>query len=144
MRPSGIEFRSKGVDVSRIPPDHEDILGKRSFAHIATVGPKGEPQSSPVWVDWDGTYVKFSQTTSRQKYRNLQREPRIALSVLDPDQPYRYVEVRGRIARIEEDQDNAFINRMAKKYIDEDVYPWSQPGEERIVVYVEPEHATAM
>ncbi|GAA0510233.1 putative pyridoxamine 5'-phosphate oxidase [Saccharopolyspora subtropica] len=128
--------------MSVIPQEREDILTKRSFGHVATIGPHGEPQSSPVWIDWDGRYLKFSQTKARQKYRNLRREPRIAISVHDPDQPYRYVEVRGRVTRIEDDPDNAFINKMAKKYLDEDVYPWTQPGEERVVVYVEPEHTT--
>lgn len=130
--------------MSVIPQDLEELLAKRSFAHIATIGPHGEPQSSPVWIDWDGTYLKFSQTTTRQKYRNLKREPRIAVSMHDPDMPYRYLEVRGKVARVEDDGDKAFINKMAKKYIDEDVYPWSQPGEERIVIYVEPEHITKM
>ncbi|GAA2791695.1 PPOX class F420-dependent oxidoreductase [Saccharopolyspora taberi] len=128
--------------MSAIPQDREDILNKRAFAHVATIGPHGEPQSSPVWIGWDGTHLKFSQTKTRQKYRNLQREPRIAISVHDPDQPYRYVEVRGRVARVEDDEGNAFINSMAKKYLDEDVYPWDQPGDERIIVYVEPEHTT--
>ncbi|MGW5647614.1 PPOX class F420-dependent oxidoreductase [Saccharopolyspora sp. NPDC003752] len=128
--------------MSAIPQDREEILNKRAFAHVATIGPHGEPQSSPVWIDWDGRYLKFSQTKTRQKYRNLKREPRIAISVHDPDQPYRYVEVRGKVAKIEDDQDRAFINKMAKKYLDEDEYPWPQPGEERVVVYVEPEHST--
>jgi PPOX class probable F420-dependent enzyme len=127
-----------------IPQDREDILTKRAFAHVATIGPNGEPQSTPVWIDWDGQYVKFSQTTARQKYRNLKRDPRIALSVHDPDEPYRYVEVRGKIVQIEEDKDNAFINKLAKKYIGQDVYPWGQPGEERLVLYVEPQHTTKM
>ncbi|MFI0468434.1 PPOX class F420-dependent oxidoreductase [Saccharopolyspora sp. 5N102] len=128
--------------MSAIPQDREEILNKRAFAHVATIGPHGEPQSSPVWIDWDGRYLKFSQTKTRQKYRNLKREPRIAISVHDPDQPYRYVEVRGKVAKIEDDPDRAFINKLAKKYLDEDEYPWPRPGEERVIVYVEPEHST--
>lgn len=128
--------------MSAIPQDREDILNKRAFGHVATIGPHGEPQSNPVWIDWDGQYLKFSQTKARQKYRNLKREPRISVSVHDPDEPYRYVEVRGKVAKIEDDPDNTFINKMAKKYLDENEYPWSQPGEQRVVVYVEPEHST--
>ncbi|MDA3645776.1 PPOX class F420-dependent oxidoreductase [Saccharopolyspora indica] len=128
--------------MSGIPQDREDILSKRAFGHVATIGPNGEPQSSPVWIDWDGRYLKFSQTKTRQKYRNLKREPRISVSVHDPDQPYRYVEVRGRVAKVEDDQDNRFIDKMAKKYLDEDRYPWPKPGDERVIVYVEPEHTT--
>lgn len=130
--------------MAAISKDLEDILNKRSFAHIATIGPKGEPQSNPVWVDWDGQYLKFSQTTTRQKYRNLKREPRIAVSALDPEQPYRYLEVRGKVVRVDDDSDNTFINRMAKKYMDADEYPYHQPGDHRVVLYVEPEHTTSM
>ncbi|MBA8827362.1 hypothetical protein FHX42_004758 [Saccharopolyspora lacisalsi] len=130
--------------MATIPQDYEDILTKRAFAHIATIGPNGEPQSNPVWVDWDGRYLKFSQTTTRQKYRNLRREPRIAVSALDPEQPYRYLEVRGRVVNVEDDQDNAFIDRMAKKYMDADEYPYHQPGDHRVILYVEPEHTTSM
>ncbi|MGI8309568.1 PPOX class F420-dependent oxidoreductase [Saccharopolyspora hattusasensis] len=128
--------------MSAIPQDRQDILNKRAFGHVATIGPHGEPQSSPVWIDWDGQYLKFSQTKTRQKYRNLKREPRISVSVHDPDEPYRYVEVRGKVTKIEDDPGNAFLNKMAKKYLDENEYPWPQPGEERVVVYVEPEHST--
>ncbi|RCW40207.1 hypothetical protein DFQ14_11288 [Halopolyspora algeriensis] len=130
--------------MSVIPQELEDILTKRSFGHVATIGPQGEPQSNPVWIDWDGEHLKFSQTTTRQKYRNLQREPRISVSVHDPEQPYRYLEVRGRVARIEDDPDNAFINRMAKKYMDADEYPYHQPGDHRVIVHVQPEHTTRM
>ncbi|GAA4611753.1 PPOX class F420-dependent oxidoreductase [Saccharopolyspora hordei] len=128
--------------MSVIPQDREEILRKRAFGHVATIGPKGEPQCNPVWIDWDGRYLKFSQTKTRQKYRNLQREPRLSVSVHDPDEPHRYLEVRGRVAKIEEDQDNRFINQMSQKYLGEAEYPWPQPGEERVVVFVEPEHVT--
>lgn len=130
--------------MSVLPEDREGILTKRSFAHIATIGPNGEPQSSPVWIDWDGEFVKFSQTKTRQKYRNLQRDNRIALSVHDPDGPQRYLEVRGRVERVEDDADNAFIDSMAQKYIGEPKYTWDPPGEERVVLYVRPEHTTKM
>lgn len=100
-----------------VPQDGEAILKKRSSAHIATIGPNGEPQSSPVWVDWDGQYVKISLTTTRQKYRNMQREPRAALSAHDPDRMHNYIEVRGTAVRIEYDRDNTFYNQLAKKYL---------------------------
>lgn len=123
----------EGTDMSAIPQDREDILGKRSIAHVATIGPSGEPQSNPVWIDWDGQYVKFSQTTTRQKVRNLRREPRIALSVHDPDEPHCYLEVRGKVVRVENDEGYAFINKMAQKYTNVNEYP-AQPGEERIIL----------
>lgn len=131
-----------GREMTVVPKDREEILTKRAFGHVATLGPDGEPQSNPVWIDWDGEFLKFSQTTDRQKYRNLRRDSRVAVSVHDPDEPYRYVELRGRVDRIEDDPDHTFIDKLAKKYIDQDEYPWSKPGEHRVVVFVRPDHAT--
>jgi len=126
---------------SAVPTSHADILSKNGFAHVATVGPDGAPHSSPVWYDWDGSSLMFSQTTGRQKYKNLMRDGRVALSVTDPENPYRYIEIRGPVA-FEDDGDGAFINKMAKKYLNEDVYPWPQPGDVRVVVRVTPQHTT--
>ncbi len=127
-----------------IPQEYEDLLHTTALAHIATIGPHGEPQSTPVWFDYDGINVRFSQTKNRQKYRNLLRDPRIALSIVDPTNPYRNLEVRGKVARIDEDPDLRFINSMAKKYLGLDTYPWHQPGDERVIVIVQPEHTTHM
>lgn len=125
-----------------VPEDREDILRKVAFAHVATIGPSGEPQVNPVWFDWDGELLRFSQTTTRQKYRNLQRDSHIAVSIQDPDNPYRYIELRGELENAEDDEGNAFLNRMAKKYIDQDTYPWAAPGEHRLVLAVRPRHTT--
>jgi PPOX class probable F420-dependent enzyme len=127
-----------------IPESHADILDKRSFASVATIGPNGEPQNNPVWFGWDGSHVRFSQTTTRQKYRNTRADRRVALSILDPDDPYRYLEIRGVVADVEDDPDLAFINSMALKYLGLDRYPWHQPGDERIVIVVEPTRTTTM
>ena len=129
---------------SVIPASHADLLEKPVLAHVATIGPDGEPQNNPVWFGVDNGKILFSQTTVRQKYRNVQREPRVALSIVDPENPFRYLEIRGVVERIDPDPDKAFINSMAKKYMGEDIYPWSQPGEERVVIVVRPEHTTTM
>jgi PPOX class probable F420-dependent enzyme len=97
-----------------------------------------------VWFDWDGEHVMFSQTKTRQKYRNLQRDPRIALSIVDPENPFRYLEIRGEVTRIEEDPNIDFISSMAKKYLGVDRYPNHQLGDERIIVFVRPEHTSQM
>ncbi len=122
-----------------IPTEFHDLLESNALANIATVGPKGEPQNSPVWFDWDGTHILFSQRKGRQKLQNLQREPRIAVSIVDPADPYRYLEVRGKVVRIDEDPESKFINKMTKKYINQDTYPYGQPGDERVVIVIEPE-----
>lgn len=128
--------------MTTIPEERADILDKLGFAHVATIGPDGAPQSNPVWFDWDGTYLRFSQTTRTQKYRNVRRDDRIAVSIHDPDDPYRYLELRGRVERIDDDADYAFINRMSKKYFGQDPYPGLQPGEDRVIVVLRPEHTT--
>jgi len=129
--------------VSIIPEEYLDLLQSTTVITVATIGPKGEPQNNPVWFGWDGSHVLFSVTKSRQKYRNLVREPRVALSIFDPTNPSRYLEIRG-VARIEEDTDHRFVNSMAKKYLNQDVFPWGQAGDERVIIIVEPQHITRM
>jgi PPOX class probable F420-dependent enzyme len=121
-----------------------DLLDSTALAHVATVGPNGEPQVNPVWFGWDGSHLRFSQTTTRQKYKNVQRDPRVALSIVDPENPYRYLEIRGKVVAVEPDPERAFIDSMAKKYLGQDRYPWHRPGDERIVIVVEPERTTSM
>lgn len=127
-----------------IPDTYKDLLHTTALLHVATIGPKGEPQNNPVWFDWDGQHILFSQTKTRQKYHNVQRDPRVALSIVDPQNPYRYLEIRGKVVRIDEDPDKAFINKLAKKYLGVDEYPYNQPGDERVIIVVEPEHTTHM
>jgi PPOX class probable F420-dependent enzyme len=127
-----------------IPEPHADILDQKVLAHVATIGPDGEPQNNPVRFDHQDGNIRFSQTTTRQKMRNLERDPRVAISIVDENNPYRYLEIRGTVERVDPDLDYAFINSMAKKYLGQDVYPWTQPGDERVVVIVRPEHTTQM
>jgi PPOX class probable F420-dependent enzyme len=127
-----------------IPASHIELLSSTALANVATIGPDGAPQNNPVWFDWDGTYVLFSQTTGRQKYRNVRSNPSVALSIVDPDNPYRYLEIRGTVDEIVDDEHNAFIDSMATKYIDQPQYPWHQPGDHRVVVKVTPLATTQM
>ena len=128
---------------TNIPEGYEDLLRSTAVAHVATIGPKGEPQVNPVWFDWDGEQL-FLPVGTRQKHKNLGREPRIALSIVDPENHLRYIEIRGEVVRVEEDPNIDFISSMAKKYLGVDRYPNHQPGDERIVLYVEPRHTTQM
>jgi PPOX class probable F420-dependent enzyme len=129
-----------------IPETHADLVAwdTKSFAHVATIGPDGEPHSSPVWFEWDGEHIRFSLTMTRQKHRNLQRDKRIAMSISDPEDPYRYIEIRGELVEIEPDPNIDFISRMAKKYIDRDRYPWHKEGDERIVMNIRPTKISGM
>ena len=127
-----------------VPESHIDILSTKALANVATIGPDGAPQNNPVWFDWDGTHVLFSQTTGRQKYRNVQANPLVALSIVDVENPYRYLEIRGSVDEIIDDENNAFIDSMANKYIDQPQYPWHQPGDHRVIVKVSPLSTTQM
>jgi PPOX class probable F420-dependent enzyme len=121
-----------------------DLFDKKAFAHLATLMPDGTPQVTPVWCDYDGTYVLFNSAKGRQKDKNIRRNPAVALSLQDPDNPYRYLEVRGRVAEITEEGADQHIDKLAKKYLGVEKYPGRQPGEVRVIYKVKPEHTTHM
>jgi PPOX class probable F420-dependent enzyme len=127
-----------------IPNSHLDLFNKKAFAHLATVMPDGKPQVTPIWVDYDGRNVVFNTAEGRQKDKNLQRDARVAMSILDPDNPYRYLEVRGRIVERTHTGADQHIDAMAKKYLGQDKYPFRQPNEVRVIYKVQPEHVTSM
>jgi PPOX class probable F420-dependent enzyme len=122
-----------------IPATHTDLFNKRAFANVATLNADGTPQVTPVWVDWDGTRVLINTARGRIKDRNLRRNPQVALSIADPDNPYRYLGIQGRVAAITEEGADAHIDKMAKKYLDKDTYPFRAAGEVRVIVAIEPE-----
>jgi PPOX class probable F420-dependent enzyme len=126
-----------------IPETHLDLFKKKAFANLVTLMPGGQPQVTPVWVDYDGHYVVINTAEGRQKDRNLQRDRRVALSILDPDNPYRYLEVRGHVAERTRNGADQHIDAMAKKYLDKDKYPFRQPNEVRVLYRIEPDHITS-
>lgn len=108
------------------------------LAHIATAMPDGSPHVTPVWVDTDGEAVLMNTAKGRVKHRNLERDPRVAVSVNAPDDFYRTLIFRGPAQLIDEGAD-ALIDRLAKKYIGQERYPFRQPGEVRVTIRVEPD-----
>ncbi|MDX3188481.1 PPOX class F420-dependent oxidoreductase [Streptomyces sp. MN03-5084-2B] len=102
--------------MSVIPDSHRDLLERPLYAHLATIRPDGRPQVNPMWFAWDGEYVRFTNTTVRQKYKNVTAHPEVALSINDPEQPYRYLEVRGTVERIDDDSSGAFFGELASRY----------------------------
>ena len=130
--------------MAMIPEQYRDLFTKKAFAHLATVGADGAPQVTPVWIDFDGTHVRFNTAKGRVKVRNLARNPRVALSIQDPDNPYRYVQVRGRVVEATEKGADAHIDALAKKYLGQDKYPFRQPGEVRVMYKVLPERVQGM
>jgi PPOX class probable F420-dependent enzyme len=127
-----------------IPEKYRDLFNKRAFASLATNMPDGHPQVTPVWVDIDGDHVIVNSAKGRQKDRNLRRDPRVSLAIIDPDNPYRYLEIRGRVDEITEDGADAHIDKMAKKYLGVDKYPYRQPSEVRVMYRIQPEHTSMM
>jgi PPOX class probable F420-dependent enzyme len=123
---------------------YRDIFDKKAFCHLATVGTDGRPQVTPVWCDFDGTHVRINTARGRVKDRNLKENPRVALSAQDPDNPYRYVQVRGRVTEMTEQGADAHIDALAKKYIGKDKYPNRQSGEVRVMVKITPESVQGM
>ncbi len=132
-------------DAVAIPDKYKDLLsGKKAFAALATLMPDGTPQVTPVWFDYDGRNLLFNSARGRQKDKNVRKDSRVTLTILDPENPYRYVEVRGRVTDITQEGADEHINKMAKKYLDKDVYPFRQPGEVRVLYTVRPEKVQGM
>lgn len=127
-----------------IPEKYLDLFEKKAFANLATVMPNGTPQVTPVWVDYDGTHLIVNSARGRQKDKNMQRNSSVALSIMDPENPYRYLEVRGRVAEITEEGADDHIDKMAKKYMGEEKYPWRRPGEVRVLYKIEPQRTSQM
>lgn len=124
-----------------IPESYRDVLGKEAFGHLVTLGPDGWPHSTPVWVDHDGgAAVLLNTLRGRRKERDLRRDPRATVSVLDPDNPYRYLAVRGRVTLTEEGAAD-HIDELARKYLDADEYPHhDEEDRPRVIVRIPADH----
>ncbi len=126
-----------------IPEKFLDLFQKQAFANLATVMSDGSPQVTPVWVDYDGKHVRFNSALGRVKDKNVRRDPRVSLSILDPANPYRYLAIRGRVVEITQKGADEHINSLAKKYLGKDEYPYRQPGEVRVLYKIEPEKVSS-
>ncbi len=126
--------------MATIPASHADLLTtKKAFAHVATLNADGSPQVTPVWVDFDGTHLLVNTAKGRVKARNFARDARVAMSIADPDNAYRYLGIQGRVVEMTETGGDAHIDKMAKKYLGKDSYPYRTPGEVRIIVKISPD-----
>jgi PPOX class probable F420-dependent enzyme len=125
-----------------IPDSHLDLFRKKAFAHLVTLMPGGSPQVTPVWVDYDGRHVIINTAEGRQKDKNLQRDGRLAMSITDPENPYRYLEVRGHVAQRTREGADQHIDAMARKYLGQDKYPYRKPGEVRVLYRIAADRCT--
>jgi PPOX class probable F420-dependent enzyme len=131
--------------MATIPDAFLDLLQqKKAFAHLATLMPDGSPQVTPVWFDYKDGLIRVNTAKGRVKARNMQERPSVALSIADPDNAYRYMQIRGRVARFTEQGGPEHIDLLAKKYLGQDKYPWSRPGEVRMIFEIKPASASVM
>src|SRR4051812_11306252 len=127
-----------------IPEQFRDLFNKKAFASLTTLMPDGSPQTTPVWCDTDGENVIFNSAKGRQKDRNVRRDPRVAMAIIDPDNPYRYLEIRGKVVEITEQGADAHIDSLAQKYLGQAKYPYRQAGEVRVLYKIEPQKLSAV
>jgi PPOX class probable F420-dependent enzyme len=117
-----------------------ELLDGRNFVQVGTIRRDGTPHLTPVWVDHEGGKVVLNSSEGRAWPANLRRDPRVTLNVVNQENPYEYVEIRGRMVEDTHDGADEHIDKLAKKYMDLDEYPGRFPGERRIIFRIEPEH----
>jgi PPOX class probable F420-dependent enzyme len=127
---------------AKIPENYMDLFNKKAFGSFTTLMPDGSPQTTPVWVDLVDGKILVNSALGRQKDKNLRRDPRVAVTLIDPDNPYRYLELRGRVSDITHEGADKHIDKMAKKYLDKDKYPFAQPGEQRVIYKIDIERVS--
>ena len=122
-----------------IPDTHADILDKPAFAHLSTLMKDGSPHTAPVWVALEDGHIVINSAEGRLKDRNIRRDPRVSLSLTDPDNPYRSLAIRGKVVDITTDGADPHIDQLAKKYLGVDSYPYRTSTEVRVIYRIEPE-----
>ncbi len=124
--------------MTQIPEQYRDLLEEPVTASLATVLPNGQPQVTPVWCDLEDGLIRVNTAKGRQKHKDMVERPQVTLMAIDPQNPYRYLEVPGRVARIEEEGADAHIDLLAKQYMGVDRYPYHDPAQTRVISYIEP------
>ena len=128
-----------------IPDKYLDLFNSKvAFANLATIMPDGTPQVTPVWFDYANGAIRVNTAKGRVKAKNMTEGAAVALAIMDPENPYRHIQVRGTVKRATESGADTHIDSLAKKYLGKDKYPFSQPGEVRLLVEIEPKSVSAM
>ena len=122
-----------------LSPGFQKLLRERSFCEIATIMPDGSPLIAQVWVDTDGAYILINSPQNSQKVRNVRRDPRVAVNVVDPADQWRLANVRGRVVDITTEGANALIDQLGKKYRGWEEYPYKDPNNPRVTLKIAPE-----
>ena len=122
-----------------LPDKLKETLDGRAFAHLTTLDPDGSPQASAMWIMRDGDMIMFNTAAGRRKHRNLENDPRVAVSISPPDDTYANYSIQGRVIEMRESDGVEIIDTLARKYLDDvDKYPWLTPGMVRVTMIVEP------
>ena len=131
--------------MAAIPDKYLDLVQqKKAFANLATTMPDGSPQVTPVWFDFKNGTIRVNTAKGRVKARNMKEGSSVALAIMDPDEPYRYLQVRGKVRKVTENGADDHIDSLAKKYLGKDKYPFRRPGETRVIYEIEPTATQAM
>ncbi|MCJ7490722.1 MAG: PPOX class F420-dependent oxidoreductase [Dehalococcoidia bacterium] len=118
------------------------LIRAKNLGNIATLMPDGSPHVVPVWVDLDGDDILVNTAEGRQKLKNVRRDPRVALDVVNSENPYEMVTLRGHVVEVTSEGADAHIDKLANKYLGRDRYPFRQPGEQRVIIRIEPERVS--
>jgi PPOX class probable F420-dependent enzyme len=135
----------KGTVMAEIPAAFLDLLTeKKSIANIATIQPDGSPQVTPVWFDYTNGHIRVNTAKGRVKARNMSVGTKVALAIIDPDNAYRYIQIRGTVTKEAVEGAEAHIDSLAKKYLGKDKYPWSGPNDVRVLYEITPSAVQVM
>ena len=116
------------------------LISAPNIGNLATLMADGSPHVTPVWIDWEDNHVLVNTAEGRQKLVNVRRDPRVAVSVFSADNPYEMVSIRGRVVEMTHEGADEHIDKMAKKYLGRERYPFRRQGEQRVIIKIEPEH----
>jgi PPOX class probable F420-dependent enzyme len=130
--------------MAEIPAVYLDLMTyPQAFAHLATIMPDGSPQVTPIWFDYTDGKIRVNTAKGRVKARNMEKGTRVALSIIDPADPYRYIQIRGEVTNVTEQGGRAHLDSLAKKYLGKDEYPWHKPDQVRVIYEIEPKTTQA-
>jgi PPOX class probable F420-dependent enzyme len=116
-----------------------ELISAKNLGSIATIMPNGSPHVVPVWIDLDGNDVLVNTAEGRQKLKNIRRDPRVAMDVVNLENPYEMIALRGHVVEVTHEGADAHIDKLAKKYLGRDTYPFRQPDEQRVIIRIETE-----
>ena len=128
---------------SEIPETHKDLLTGPVYVQLASHMRNGSIQAHPVWCGYDGTYILVNSAKGRVKDRNMRANPNVTVLAVDPGNPFRWLEVRGKVVDISEEGADEHIDQLSDLYIQQSPYPWREAGEVRVIYRVAPERVIA-